>query len=73
VDTETVAPDISTSQPIANTVAPQQEQAQSETRNLSGDDGPGVPTGVVAGVAAAAAVILAGIAYRIARGRPRTE
>jgi hypothetical protein len=71
--TETIAPETSTSQPISNPVAAEANQAQSETQVL-GDEGDGsdVPVGVIAGAAAAAVVILAGVAYRVVRGSTGT-
>ena len=73
LDTQTLAPESSTSRPVSNTLAAETAQATSETSSLSGDDGPGVSAGVIAGIAAAGAVLCAGIAYRLVRGRPRTE
>ncbi len=68
-----VRPTTSTSEPITNTVVPENNQAQPSQSKLSDDGGSGVTSGIVIGLAVAAAIIFAGIAYRIVRGRPRTE
>ena len=67
-----IVPAVSTSQPITNTVAPVSNIAQSTTGPLVGasdDDAFGISAGVMAGAAAAVAVLFAGIAFRLARGR----
>ena len=67
-----IAPGVSTVSPSQVIVTPLTNVAESTTQPLStGDDSSGVNTGIIAGIAAAAAVIFAGIAYRLARGRPR--
>jgi hypothetical protein len=72
-ENQTIAPEIATSQPESQTLSAETAQATAETESLSGDDGLDISAGIIAGVAAAAAILLAGIAYRIVRGRPRAE
>lgn len=67
-----ISPEVSTAQPSQAVVSPVTNIAESTTGPLAGaadDDSPGVSTGVIAGVAAGAAILFAGIAFRLARGR----
>lgn len=69
-----VSPGVSTVRPSQVIVTPMTNVAESTTASLTqgGDGGSfSVTTGVIAGLAAAGAVLFAGIAYRLARGRPR--
>jgi hypothetical protein len=71
-----IAPGVSTVSPSQVIVTPLTNVAESTTSSLSeGEDAgrgsSGATTAVVAGVVAGAVVIFAGIAYRLARGRPR--
>lgn len=71
-----IAPGVSTVSPSQVIVTPLTNVAESTTSSLSegedaGGGSSGTTTAVVAGVAAGAVVIIAGIAYRLVRGRPR--
>ena len=68
-----IAPVVSTASPSQVIVSPVTNVAVSTTGPLTreSDDDSWVGTGAIAGVAAAGAVLFGGIAYRLARGRPR--
>lgn len=71
-----IAPGVSTVSPSQVIVTPLTNVAESTTVSLlegedAGDGSSSTTIAVVAGVAAGAVVIVAGIAYRLARGRPR--
>ena len=68
-----IAPSVSAASPSQVIVSPVTNVTVSTTGPLSMDDDGslGIGTGVIAGVAAAGAVLFGGIAYRLARGRPR--
>jgi len=68
-----ITPAVSTASPSQVVVSPVTNVAVSTTGPLTGesDDDSWIGTGAIAGVAAAGAVLFGGIAYRLARGRPR--
>ena len=68
-----ITPAVSTASPSQADVSPLTNVARSTTEPLArgADDGSWIGTGAIAGAAAAGAVLFGGIAYRLARGRPR--